>query len=32
MFAGFIDPEFLGLLTVYCGMFLLAWIVYKIWG
>lgn len=32
MFAGFIDPEFLGLLLVYGGMFLLVWIGYKIWG
>lgn len=32
MFAGFIDQEFLGLLVVYGGMFLLAWIVYKICG
>ena len=31
MFAGFIDPEFLGLLVVYGGMFLLMWIVGKIW-
>lgn len=28
----FIDPEFLGCLVVYGGMFLLAWIGYKIWG
>lgn len=28
----FLDPEFLGCLVVYGGMFLLAWIGYKIWG
>lgn len=28
----FLDPELLGLLVVYGGMFLLAWIGYKIWG
>lgn len=32
MFAGFIDPEFLGLLLVYGVMFLGAWIMNKIWG
>jgi hypothetical protein len=28
----FLDPELLGCLVVYGGMFLLAWIGYKIWG
>ena len=28
----FTDPEFLGLAIIYGGMFLLAWIWYKIWG
>lgn len=28
----FTDPEFLGLTIIYGGMFLLAWIGYKIWG
>lgn len=32
MFAGFVDPEFLGLFVVYGGMFLLVWIINKIWG
>ena len=32
MFSAFIDPEFLGCLVVYGGMFLGAWIINKIWG